>query len=606
MPRSLLLLIISVGFVLRIYEINRFSLRGDEAFTVIHWMREPLSQTLEQIATVDPQPPLAYAIYRLWSLIVGSEEYIVRYLPALLNVIGIPALYVLGKRFGGRRGGYIAALLWAIHPFQIWHAQDARNYALWGAASPVALAAGLRFLDRQTLARGVVYFGTALIACYLYYLELFFVMALNLYVVILHIQSLRVLRTWVLVQGILGICLAFWFLQGRLLFGSGYTGTALTFEPELLLTWFVPVLMFGETFYFGSFAVIAVVVGLVVSLLNWRNQYLLLLIWVVVPLSLLALVSTRLSVFTPRYALSVSVAFVLVFVAVLAHYPRVGLFFVTLFVFVSFISLGQYFGLYNDYAKSPDWRSLAAYLHERTHSDDLIIQSAADEAFTFYFEEYQVSGTAIRLPANPFQPESEIAAIVEAALPSYSSIWVVTDPPPAWQNGRVALDWFDDYAQMLRTTTIDTLPVRQFASWQIEPETADPLTQFGGVAALVSATIAPMNEPTGERIVWLEWLPLRTTPSPLKVFVHVIGADNPDNGTPLWSQDDQFPQDGRLTSTNWEATPFRDVYALPVAHLPPGEYRLAVGWYDPTTNQRLSLNGTQDADYFEIGAFTLP
>lgn len=606
MPKPLLLLIIAVGFVVRIHEINRFSLRGDEAFTVIHWMREPLSQTLEQIATVDPQPPLAYAIYRIWALIVGSDEHIVRYLPALLNVIGIPALYVLGKRFGGRRGGYVAALLWAIHPFQIWHAQDARNYALWGAASPVALAAGLRFLGRQTLARGIVYLGAALIACYLYYLELFFVAALNLYVLVIHVRSFRVLQRWFLVQVILGVCLAFWFLQGRLLFGSGYTGTALTFEPQLLLTWFVPVLMFGDTFYFGIFAVMIFVFTLFLTLFDWRKHYLLLLLWVIVPLTLLALVSTRLSVFTPRYVLAVSVSLVLLVVTVLVRYLRFGLVLSIVSMGFSLFSLISYFGLYNDYAKSPDWRSLAAYLRDRTRSDDLVIQSAADEAFTFYFEEYQVSGTAIRLPANPFQPETEIAAIVEAALPRYSSIWVVTDPPPAWQNGYIALDWFNDYAQMLRTTRIDTLPVRQFASWQIEPNTAPPLAQFGGVAALVSATIAPMNEPTGERMVWLEWLPLRTTQSSLKIFIHVIGTANPETGTPLWSQDDQFPQDGRLTSTNWEPAPFRDVYTLPVADLPAGEYQLVVGWYDPTTNQRLTLNGSQDADYFELGVITVP
>jgi hypothetical protein len=605
-PRPLLLVLIAVGFVLRIHEINRFSLRGDEAFTVIHWMREPLAQTLDRIATVDPQPPLAYAIYRAWALIVGSDEYIVRYLPAFLNVIGIPALYLLGKRFGGIRAGYLAALLWAIHPFQIWHAQDARNYALWGAASPVALAAGLRFLDRQTWSRGAVYLVAALIACYLYYLELFFVAALNLYVLILHIRSIRVLRVWFLVQVILGVCLAFWFLQGRLLFGSGYTGTALGFEPELLLTWFVPMLMFGETFSTAAPALFVFIFCLIALLLNWRRQYLLLLLWIVVPVIGLALVSTRLNVFTPRYVLAVSVSLVLLVVIAVARLGRFGWAFGFLVAGFSVFSLFSYWGLSNDYAKSPDWRGLASYLRERTHSDDLVIQSAADEAFTFYFEEYDVPGTVIRLPANPYQPESEIISIVEAALPTYSSIWVVTDPPPRWENGTVALDWFNDYAQLLRTTRIDTLPVRQFTSWEPEAGSAAPLAQFEDVTILLSATIAPLTEPTGEQMVWLEWLPLRTTGTPLKVFLHLIGSTNPATGTPLWSQDDQFPQDGRLNTTTWEIAPFRDVYALPVADLPDGEYRIIVGWYDPITNQRLTLNEAQDADSFEIGTLSFP
>jgi hypothetical protein len=256
--------------------------------------------------------------------------------------------------------------------------------------------------------------------------------------------------------------------------------------------------------------------------------------------------------------------------------------------------------------KSPDWRGLASYLRQRTAPDDLVVQSAADEAFTFYFEEYGAAGTTIRLPANPFQSEAEIVDLAEAALANYASVWVVTDPPLGWRNGSAALVWFNDYAQNLRTTRIDTLPIRQYAPWQIELKAEQPLAQFGEAAALMGATIAPLTEPTGERMVWLEWLPLRTTEAPLKVFVHLIGATNPQTGTPLWSQDDQFPQDGRLDSTTWENILFRDVYALPTTEIPPGEYRIIVGWYDPISNQRLMRDDAQGADHAEIGTVTLP
>ena len=57
-----------------------------------------------------------------------------RLLPALANVLGIPALYAIGRLFGGHRIGLLAALLFALHPFEIWHAQDVRNYAIWGGS----------------------------------------------------------------------------------------------------------------------------------------------------------------------------------------------------------------------------------------------------------------------------------------------------------------------------------------------------------------------------------------------------------------------------------------------------------------------------------------
>src|SRR5664279_4498163 len=118
-----------LGFALRFYNLNTVPLRGDEAFTIMHWMREPLAHTLAVITTVDPQAPLSYVLYRAWALIFGSSEYVVRVLPALFNVVGIPVIYALGHRLRGWRLGLLAALLWAINPYQIWHAQDARNYA---------------------------------------------------------------------------------------------------------------------------------------------------------------------------------------------------------------------------------------------------------------------------------------------------------------------------------------------------------------------------------------------------------------------------------------------------------------------------------------------
>ena len=94
-----------LGFALRLYHLNAVPLRGDEAFTVLHWMREPLAQTLANIATVDPQAPLSYALYRGWALLLGTSENVARLLPALLSVIGIPAMYALGHRLRGARLG---------------------------------------------------------------------------------------------------------------------------------------------------------------------------------------------------------------------------------------------------------------------------------------------------------------------------------------------------------------------------------------------------------------------------------------------------------------------------------------------------------------------
>src|SRR5690606_9005449 len=121
----------------------------------------------------DPQPPLAYASFRLWALIFGTHETTTRLLPALINLLGIPTLYLLGRRIGGAWAGVLAALLWAMHPYHIWHSQDARNYAIWGALSVLSLLLGLRAIERRRLSDWALYILSAAITAYFYYLELF-------------------------------------------------------------------------------------------------------------------------------------------------------------------------------------------------------------------------------------------------------------------------------------------------------------------------------------------------------------------------------------------------------------------------------------------------
>ena len=105
----------------------------------------------------------------------------------------------------------------------------------------------------------------------------------------------------------------------------------------------------------------------------------------------------------------------------------------------------------------------------------------------------------------------------------------------------------------------------------------------------------PAPDSTGSMTVWLYWKPLKTTDLPLKVFVHLLGAANPATGSPLWTQDDRFPQNGRISTQNWSSDEiYRDVYTLPMSDVTAGTYILEVGLYDPVTNIRLNV-GTTDS-----------
>src|SRR5215204_5959790 len=145
---ALLVTIIVIGFALRLYRLDTVALRGDEAFSAQYWAGEPLATTFSSIATIEPHPPLTYILFRAWGLLVGIQhEFSLRLLGVLPNTIGIAAMYALGTQFSrDRRVGLLSAALWAIHPLQIWHAQDFRNYAMWAGLSVVTLWSALRVI----------------------------------------------------------------------------------------------------------------------------------------------------------------------------------------------------------------------------------------------------------------------------------------------------------------------------------------------------------------------------------------------------------------------------------------------------------------------------
>lgn len=603
-------LILLVGFALRLFHLNTVALRGDEAFTVLHWMREPLEQTLGTLATIDPQPPLAYALYRGFGLVLGSGEMTVRLLPALLNLIGVAALYGAGRRIGGTRLGLIAAALYAVSPAILWHAQDARNYGIWIALSALSLWLALRAIERDRWLDWGLFALVQIAAAYSYYLELLFTGALTLFVLTQARQRPRMARHWFITLAVIAAALAPWFLQPDLLSGGGYGGTAGRLDPGLYVTWFLPSLLFGEAIPPGReslFAALALVTALAGLALLWRRRpamALLLALYVAVPLAALGVVSTQINVFVPRYVLGVATALIILSALVLEHGLSAGnrsrllrLLALGLIVTLAW-SLVRY---YYDYAKSPRWRDLAAYLAPRTSAGDVLINASADMSFLFYSEIYGVAGELVYAPANPRQSAGEIEATLAAAFSEGRTVWIGAQPPD-WPNARVPDDWLAAHGLRLRSVDFGGLRADQYV--RDEPaEVAALNADFGGIVRLTGAQIALPLEPDGSLPLTLDFEVLAVSEAPLKTFVHVLGPINPATGTPLWSQDDQLPRD-TLDSTSWEAgLRYRDSFRLPALdQLVAGEYAIVVGWYDPVANTRLEIAGQ---DSFTLARLTV-
>ena len=610
---ALLVALILAGLALRLFRLDVFSFRGDEAFTVLNWVSQPLQETLQsEIPLKDPQPPLAFALFRGWALLFGTGEFTLRLLPALVSLVGIAAMYALAHHVGGRRSGLLAAALWTLQPALIWHAQDAKPYAIWVTFSTCAAWLALRALGRRRRLDWLLYVLAATLAAYLYYLELFLLVALNLYAILSYRRNGALLRRWLAAQLLIGLLLAPWYLQERLLFGSGYGGTAGGLELLRLFTWLLPSLQFGRSLPVALLERSALLVGCVLLAGLWfmarrqRNLTLFVGLSALLPPLLLGLTSLRLNVFVPRYVLASIPACILLLVELgRGLWRRAGSSRVlAVAIYVAWLAL-MLLSLGNAwftpaFAKAPDWRGLTGYLRQQISPSDLVVQAAADEAFTLYHAD---TTDSLRLPANPLQDVTEIHDALESAATMYDSIWLVADPPPGWPNRLVATDWLAGQMQLILETQIGALPVRQYRTWEVQERelAAAPLAAFGEIVELAGVNLVRAPDALVIELIWRVRGP---TAAPLKGFVHLYGAPRPDSGSPLWTQDDQFIQDGRVDSREWtQGMLLRDVYTLALNGVAPGSYELRVGLYDPESGARVQL--PDGADTILTGAVEL-
>lgn len=110
----------------------------DEAHTV-ELVRRDFAGMLSEGASRG-EPPLYFVLAWGWAKVFGTGEAALRSLPALLGTATVPVAYLAARELVSRRAAMIAGALAAVSPLLVWHAQDARPYAL------VILLGGLSFL----------------------------------------------------------------------------------------------------------------------------------------------------------------------------------------------------------------------------------------------------------------------------------------------------------------------------------------------------------------------------------------------------------------------------------------------------------------------------
>jgi hypothetical protein len=556
---ALLVTLLLIAAALRLSDLGGVPLRGDEAYSVVHWTATPFSEDWWQLWRDEPAPAGAFTMYWLWTGLVGESEMALRLISVLGNLLGAAAIVALGRRvFGGWLPGLLAGLLWAVHPFLIWHAQDARVYGVLSGLSPLAFYWLLRALEGERRA-WPAYVGLQTLALYLYYLEPFWMAAQGAYVLLgRDRQALRrLIGAWIVI-GVLYLPVAAQLYT--LMVVSEYQGNAQGAELGALFSWFVPTLLFGDNTWPVAAGVIvagALLAGLIAYARRFdRRDGLLLALWAFLPVILLTGASLVSDFFRPRYVMTVIPALILALVALTRFHAALRVALTLLIVGASVVEIRDY--TVNDPPKAPDWPGLMAYLEPRLTPHTTVLFDAPDPGIEYYFP---AVGAPYILPLDWYATDWQ--AELDRLLREEDAVFLMSGPfsgqAAAYLQGRA------------QTVPGDRWPnVNQFRPWEVDPrEIAQPLDlRFGDVAVLRGVTLL------GSTTLMLYWEPLARTEVDYSVLLHLeIAPDAPVIAL------DHAPAAAIISTRTWEpGVVYRDPVALP-ADLAPGTYTIRVGLY---------------------------
>lgn len=307
-------LILLAAFAIATLDSRRDSLWFDEAYT-FYIVRdegrppESLADTARfvwnslrgaiQRAREDVHPPLYFLLFDVWTMLAGESAYAARLPSALAGLIGLAATYALGKRLFDTRTGLIAAALLGTASIFVYYNREARMYTLLLALAALATLAYLRWRERPSRGRMLVY-GLLLTA--LPYAHYAGALVLLTHALHLLLTRPRMLPCWLLPGGIALILFAPWIPPAlwQLNAHGGPAAPPFT-RVDVALTELV-------FFFTGGFWLLYLIplVGVVPRARQYADSLTLVGLWLLVtPLALLILNTWILGMYQVRYSLGV-------------------------------------------------------------------------------------------------------------------------------------------------------------------------------------------------------------------------------------------------------------------------------------------------------------
>ena len=457
-----------LAFSLGLSGLTAQSLWRDEV-DALRFSQAPLLSLAGNFARPGWNGPLYYVLLRVWVALAGSSAFSLRYLSLLSAVLGVAALYRLGRAWFSRPIGYAAALLMACAPYLVWYSQEAKMYAMLPA-----LAVALLFLYRRALAGGDWRLWPAIIALTWALAGLHVIGALSVPLLIV---------LWFV-----------WWPQARPLWRFGLVSLAGCVLPGLLvLPWALPLLRRGgnighrfvslpamaSTMVYafsrgitpagGLWPIGLALFGLLAGTFLWSGESWIERLrtvscrgyvrvgsgsfvvaawaWLLVPLLGLYLISTRVPLFVDRYLIWTAPAFYLLLARGLDQLRRRSTFVASVCLAGLLTLNGVAIWQQSTQPIKSDLRAAASYLRQHRRPGELALFhiSYVRDTFEYYY------GAALPAAGGiPTDEETTPEAVDEAMrerTAGYNVVWLILSEPEMWDRRGMTVAWLDAHGQ---------------------------------------------------------------------------------------------------------------------------------------------------------------
>lgn len=569
-----LLLILLLGWALRTHDAEIRSLWEDEGWTML-LSQGPGLDDVAQTMAADQHPPLFFMLFRLWRDVTGDSEFAARYFSILISVIGVAAIFQLGRDFFNPAVGVLAALWLALADNHIDLAQEVRHYSQLATLVIVSSLFYARWWHRPTRSNRIGYVLSSILLLYTHYLGGFILLAQLIHMLLLARPRHRLFEALFLFGA---ICLGFlpWLPvvidQNRVRWDNPlyYQNSV----PNSLETYrAVRMALFGNMY--GLMIGLALL-GLVY--ITYRRTVkirlrpiaptLYLAIWIALMVGLTVYINERRQFLTERNFILITPALAILIAHGLANLERFArLFLVGVILVVGLTTV-------DSRRHYPDWRAVAHNVTDYHLDAEPVLMDVWVGDFPLrYYIERQSNAPYVSLREWRDQYKAQFLPTLLGYLQEIDAFWLVYwgDKPMDEYGALITQAGFQQTAAL----AVDHLGTPLY-SYRYDKLTETQLATFGD-----QLTLRKFNAPTsaipGQTItVTLWWTAEQTLPLDYSISVFLLDQ----NGSSV-AQHDAPPTAG-ATST-WSPGELKyDAHDLPLpAHLPPGDYQLAVKvyWY---------------------------